>query len=153
MIQVWQSPSTCWKKKSSSETQKLLLPSFLSKWCKFQIQMKASNREHEGKILLLFCLKGKQQLPRYAKATNSQWNLMLLKTHIAPGQMVGLCSVLHWEERFTVQQELQDDLAPAELWFQGNLFHHHWQHVAATSPLSLDNMGSTSRSSYLSVSN
>lgn len=103
------------KKKSSSETQKLLLPSFLSKCCEFQIQRKAKNREHGGNILLLCCLKGKQQLARYAKATNSQWNWMLLKTHIAAGQMVGLCSVLHWGERFTVQQGLQDDLASAEL--------------------------------------
>lgn len=99
-------------KKSSSETGKLLPPSFLSKWCECQIQSRANNTEHGRNFLLLCYLKAKQQLASHAKGiklkitTNSLWMLMLLKTYIALGQMVALCNVLHWGEKLTVQQGL-----------------------------------------------
>lgn len=91
--------------------------------------MKASNREHEGKILFLRYLKGKQQLPRYAKATNSPVEPDAVKnthcTRTDGGFMQ--CPALRREIHGAagVFQWAQADLAPAELWFQGNLFHHH----------------------------
>ena len=102
-------------KKSRSPSRKRLPPSFLSKWCECWIQIRASNREHGGNFLLLCYLKAKQ-LASHAKGikwkitTNSLWILMLLKTHIALGQMVALCSALHRGERFMVQQGLFDRL-------------------------------------------
>lgn len=97
------------KKRAAVKLENYSLPSLLSKWCVCQIQIRTSDREHGGNFLLLCYLKAKQ-LASHAKGIkwkitiNSQWMLVLLKTHITLGQMVALCNVLHWGVRFTLQQ-------------------------------------------------